>query len=183
MKNRHPQFDPARDTFASATLAGGSDGLPNKSLDTSFMGNSAIAIPNIAPYIVFNPQVTLYSSRPAAKRLVLQAFTESIREIIGPVVERAVAIAVVSTRDLISKDFMMESDENKMRKAAHLMAQNLAASLAMVTSKEPLRLSIVSNLKTIFLAHGLNDVRSLITYICTYIYMHLYRIWRNRLSF
>lgn len=125
------------------------------------MSDTAIVIPNIAPYIVFNPQVSLYTTRPAAKRLVLQAFTESIREIIGPVVERAVAIAVVSTRDLITKDFMMEPDENKMRKAAHLMAQNLAASLAMVTSKEPLRLSIVANLKTIFLAHGLNDVSNI----------------------
>lgn len=96
----------------------------------------------------------------------MQAFTESIREIIGPVVERAVAIAVVSTRDLVSKDFVMEINETKMRKAAHMMAQNLAASLAMVTSKEPLRLSIVANLRTIFIAHGLNDVSQIFGALC-----------------
>lgn len=117
-----------------------------------------IPVPNLAPYIAFNPQIALYTNQPAVRRLVLQAFGESIREIIGPVVERAVAIAVVSTRDLVLKDFVMEMDENKMRKAAHIMAQNLAASLAMVTSKEPLRLSIVANLRTIFLAHGMNEV-------------------------
>lgn len=117
-----------------------------------------IPVPNLAPFLAFNPQITLYTSQPAARRLVLQAFTDSIREIIGPVVERAVAIAVVSTRDLVLKDFVMEMDENKMRKAAHIMAQNLAASLAMVTSKEPLRLSIIANLRTVFLAHGMNEV-------------------------
>lgn len=131
--------------------------------NADFEGHSDLAevpipVPNLAPYIAFNPQIALYTNQPAVRRLVLQAFTESIREIIGPVVERAVAIAVVSTRDLVSKDFVMEMDENKMRKAAHMMAQNLAASLAMVTSKEPLRLSIVANLRTIFLAHGMNEV-------------------------
>lgn len=78
---------------------------------------------------------------------------------IGPVVERSVAIAAVSTRELVTKDFAMEADENKMRKAAQLMAQNLAGSLAMVTCKEPLRHSMVQNLRDIFMANGLTDVR------------------------
>ncbi|KAI9468493.1 MAG: CCR4-Not complex component, Not1-domain-containing protein [Benjaminiella poitrasii] len=137
--------------------AGGNPLLQNADLESSILSESMVPVPNLAPYIAFNPQIALYTTQPAAKRLVLQAFTESIREIIGPVVERAVAIAVVSTRDLVTKDFVMETDENKMRKAAHMMAQNLAASLAMVTSKEPLRLSVVANLQAIFLAHGLND--------------------------
>lgn len=148
LKNREPQKQAPINAFDSP-------GYPAALQNSE---QTKIPVPNLAPYIAFNPQITLFSTQPATKRLVLQAFTESIREIIGPVVERAVAIAVVSTRDLVSKDFVMEMDENKMRKAAHMMAQNLAASLAMVTSKEPLRLSIVANLRTIFLAHGLNDV-------------------------
>lgn len=181
LKSQQPQEYNSKNAFAAAgagypgrASVGGNPLLQNSGGAETMMtesggqfgGNigetSAIPVPNLAPYIAFNPQITLYSSQPAAKRLVLQAFTESIREIIGPVVERAVAIAVVSTRDLVSKDFVMEMDENKMRKAAHMMAQNLAASLAMVTSKEPLRLSIVANLRTIFLAHGLNDVSYLL---------------------
>lgn len=73
-------------------------------------------------------------------------------------VDRSVAIAAVSTRDLVAKDFAMESDENKMRTAAHLMAQNLAGSLAMVTCKEPLRLTMVTNLRNIFVANGIAEV-------------------------
>lgn len=152
---------PSKNTFAVAAegyaTVGGNSLLQNTEMEG--VSDTQIPVPNLAPYIAFNPQIALYSTQPTAKRLVLQAFTDSIREIIGPVVERAVAIAVVSTRDLVSKDFVMEMDGGKMRKAAHMMSQNLAASLAMVTSKEPLRLSIVSNLRTIFLAHGLNDVR------------------------
>ncbi|KAI7854467.1 CCR4-Not complex component, Not1-domain-containing protein [Circinella umbellata] len=115
------------------------------------------SLPNIAPYLVFNPQIILYSTQPASKRWVLQAITQSIREIIEPVVERSVAIAAVSTRELVTKDFAVESDENKMRNAAHLMAQNLAGSLAMVTCKEPLRLSMATNLRAIFMTNGLAD--------------------------
>ncbi|KAL7323175.1 CCR4-NOT core subunit cdc39, variant 5 [Mucor circinelloides] len=165
LKNRQPQNQLSRNTFAAhgagypgRAAAGGNPLLQNADVDgQADIAEAPIPVPNLAPYIAFNPQIPLYTNQPAARRLVLQAFTESIREIIGPVVERAVAIAVVSTRDLVSKDFVMEADEIKMRKAAHMMAQNLAASLAMVTSKEPLRLSIVNNLRTIFLAHGMNE--------------------------
>ncbi|CAO3623766.1 unnamed protein product [Mucor hiemalis] len=159
LKNRQPHAVPSKNTFTVAAegyaTVGGNPLLQNTEMEG--VSDTQIPVPNLAPYIAFNPQIALYSTQPTAKRLVLQAFTDSIREIIGPVVERAVAIAVVSTRDLVSKDFVMEMDGGKMRKAAHMMSQNLAASLAMVTSKEPLRLSIVSNLRTIFLAHGLND--------------------------
>ncbi|KAI8146312.1 CCR4-Not complex component, Not1-domain-containing protein [Fennellomyces sp. T-0311] len=120
-------------------------------------GEELVSLPNLAPYIVFNPQIILYSTQPAAKRWVLQAITQSIREIIEPVVERSVAIAAVSTRELVTKDFAVESDENKMCNAAHLMAQNLAGSLAMVTCKEPLRLSMATNLRAIFMSNGLTD--------------------------
>ena len=39
------------------------------------------SLPNIAPYLVFNPQIILYSTQPASKRWVLQAITQSIREV------------------------------------------------------------------------------------------------------
>ncbi|KAI9272225.1 CCR4-Not complex component, Not1-domain-containing protein [Helicostylum pulchrum] len=117
-----------------------------------------INIPNLGPYLTFNPQIVMYTTQPNSKRWVLQAITQSIREIIGPVVERSVAIASVSTRELVTKDFSMESDENKMRKAAHLMAQSLAGSLAMVTCKDPLRTSMVNHMRVLFTANGLSEV-------------------------
>ncbi|KAI7872984.1 CCR4-Not complex component, Not1-domain-containing protein [Spinellus fusiger] len=131
--------------------------IPDTGFSTEMEESLMITLPNLAPYITFNPQIVLYSTQPGAKRLVLQAVNQSIREIIDPVVERSVSIATISTRELITKDFAMESDELKMRKAAHLMAQNLAGSLAMVTCKEPLRLSLTTNLRNIFLSSGLTE--------------------------
>ncbi|CAO3700331.1 unnamed protein product [Rhizopus stolonifer] len=114
-------------------------------------------LPNIGSYLIFSPEVPIYTTQPNSKRWVLQAIKQSIFEIISPVVERSVAIASVSTRELILKDFAAESDENKMRKAAHMMARSLAGSLAMVTCKEPLRVSMINNMQNIFVNNGLNE--------------------------
>ena len=51
----------------------------------------------------------------------------------------------------------MEPDEQKLRSAAHLMAQNMAGSLALVTCKEPLRLSILAHARTLFAAGGVSE--------------------------
>lgn len=108
-------------------------------------------------YLVFSPQATIFANNSALKRLVCGAIERSIREIIAPVVERSVTIASVSTRELITKDFSMESDEDKMRRAARQMAQSLAGSLAQVTCKEPLRLSMFNNAKQLLLSNGFTE--------------------------
>ncbi|CAO1624704.1 unnamed protein product [Sympodiomycopsis kandeliae] len=107
-------------------------------------------------YIQIGPQYTMFQA-PPLKRLVYVAIDRAIREIINPVVERSVTIASISTRELVSKDFAMEGDEHKMRDAAHQMAANLAGSLALVTCKEPLRISMVSNARTLFLQSGFTE--------------------------
>ena len=106
-------------------------------------------IPNLAAYVQINPSVALFTSNPTLKRVVPVAVDRAIREIIQPVVERSVTIACITTKELVVKDFAMESDENKMRKAAQLMVSNLAGSLALVTCKEPLRGSVATNLRTL----------------------------------
>ncbi|CAM9654454.1 unnamed protein product, partial [Ectocarpus sp. 4 AP-2014] len=83
------------------------------------------------------------------KRVVPVAVDRAIREIIQPVVERSVTIACITSKELVQKDFAMEADENKMRKAAHLMVSNLAGSLALVTCKEPLRVSIGNHMRSL----------------------------------
>lgn len=122
------------------------------------MDDEFIQLVNLSPYLTFNSQIVMYTTQPNSKRWALQAIKQSIFDIIGPVVERSVAIASVSTRELILKDFAVESDENKMRKAAHLMAGSLAGSLAMVTCKEPLRASMIDHLRNIFIANGLGEI-------------------------
>lgn len=45
-----------------------------------------------------------------------------------------------------------------MRRAAQLMVQNLASNLAMVTSKEPFRISMTNHLRSLLTQNGLNEV-------------------------
>ncbi|KAF9185667.1 hypothetical protein BGZ51_002497 [Haplosporangium sp. Z 767] len=113
-------------------------------------------VPNLAAFVTFNPPA-FYNERPALKRLVHIAIDRAVREIVAPVVDRSVTIAGISTREMIIKDFAMEPNEEKMRKAAHLMVQNLAGSLALVTCKEPLRVSMANIIRTLFLQNGFTD--------------------------
>lgn len=55
------------------------------------------------------------------------------------------------------KDFAMEGDEEKMGTAAHLMVQNLAGSLALVTCKEPLRTSMITHIRNLLLQNGFGE--------------------------
>ena len=66
---------------------------------------------------------------------------------ISSVVDRSVMIASITTKELVLKDFAMESDVKKILHSAHCMAQNLAVNLASVTSKDNLMSSIVNNLR------------------------------------
>lgn len=85
-----------------------------------------VGYPNLASFITFNPSLPIFQAQPSLKRIAHFAIDRAIREIIGPVVERSVTIAGIATRELVVKDFALEPDENKMRKAAHLMVQSLA---------------------------------------------------------
>jgi CCR4-NOT transcription complex subunit 1 len=116
-------------------------------------------IPNLAAYVTINQSISQLLLQPqsgslanalnaaALKRFVPIAVDRAIREIIQPVVERSVNIACITTKEIVTKDFAMESDENKMRKAAQLMVANLAGSLALVTCREPLRTSVSTILR------------------------------------
>ena len=115
-------------------------------------------IPNLASYVTVNPSLNqLLQTQGGAglpslttsslKRWVPVAVDRAIREIIQPVVERSVTIACITTKEIVTKDFAMESDETKMRRAGQLMVANLAGSLALVTCREPLRSSISTHLR------------------------------------
>lgn len=129
-------------------------------------------IPNLASYVSINPNVQqsfqqLVNSGnvgslngTSLKRNVPIAVDRAIREIIQPVVERSVTIACITTKEIVTKDFAMEGDENKLMKAAQLMVANLAGSLALVTCREPLRASVSTHLRQLLhsgAAGGSND--------------------------
>mmetsp|Transcript_36486 Transcript_36486/g.88051 ORF Transcript_36486/g.88051 Transcript_36486/m.88051 type:complete len:2380 (-) Transcript_36486:135-7274(-) len=128
-------------------------------------GDEATVIPNLGAYVTINQSLNplLQQSAtpgsplasltiPALKKAVPLAVDRAIREIIQPVVERSVTIACITTKEIVTKDFAMESDENKMRKAGQLMVANLAGSLALVTCREPLRSSVSTHLRQILTA-------------------------------
>ncbi|CAK0841008.1 unnamed protein product [Prorocentrum cordatum] len=50
---------------------------------------------------------------------------------------------------MVTKDFAMDPDENVLKKAAELMVSSLASSLALVTCREPLRVSLTNHLWTL----------------------------------
>merc|ERR1719421_32006 len=113
-------------------------------------------IPNLGAYVVVNAELALFVQQPQLKSVVAVAIDRAIREIIQPVVERSCTIACITARELTVKDFAMEPDETKMRKASHQMVSSLAGSLALVTCKEPLRASIGTHLRTLLEQAGVS---------------------------
>lgn len=122
-----------------------------------FSPNLQISLPEITSQIVYPPAVNAFAQHPPLKRILAQAVDDAIREIISPVVERSVTIATISTSQLIVKDFAMEGNEEKVLAAAHNMGQTLAGNLALVTCKEPLRVSLATHLRQQLVAHGISE--------------------------
>jgi len=64
------------------------------------------------------------------------------------VVDRSVTIALITTTELVSKDFSYDRDGQKVEHAANLTVKNLAGSLAAVTCREPLKMSLQESIKS-----------------------------------
>lgn len=104
-------------------------------------------LPDLSSQLVYPPAGNSGVAPARLKQIFLTAVQQAINEIIAPVVERSVTIASISTQQLITKDFAMEPDEEKMLSAAHNTVKTLSGSLALVTCKEPLRMSIMNNIR------------------------------------
>jgi CCR4-NOT transcription complex subunit 1 len=98
-------------------------------------------------YVQISPQLGVLAERLPLKRVVPVAVDRAMCEIITPVVERSVTIACMTTYELVTKDYATDPDEGRLRQAAHLMVSSLAGSLALVTCKEPLRVSLSNQLR------------------------------------
>eukprot|EP00850_Spirogloea_muscicola_P015627 SM000121S26024 [mRNA] locus=s121:298001:312953:- [translate_table: standard] len=118
---------------------------------------TAVAIPNLVAYIVYNSKLAGLSQQLQLQRTVPAAMERAIREIITPVVERSVTIACMTTRELVMKDFAMEAEDGRTQKAANSMVASLAGSLAHVTSKEPLRQALANHLRNLLQGSNLNS--------------------------
>jgi len=152
--------------FGASAGATGAGGLPLQSGAGGAGGADSLLLPNLSAYVVISPSIGLFQMFPALKRCVPTAIDRAIREIINPVVERSLAIACVTTRELILKDYALEPDEVKMRAAANQMVANLTSSLALVTCKEPLRVSITNHLNQLLEQNTNPNERAMLERAC-----------------
>ena len=142
----NPLQGPSQDVQASNPMSAAAESLLSEQT----------VIPNLASYVQISPSLHFFAKFPSHRRIVALAVDRAIREIIQPVVERSVTISCVTTKQLVLKDYALEPNETQLRNAAHLMISNLAGSLALVTCKEPLRISIGNHLRSL-LSHVTND--------------------------
>jgi CCR4-NOT transcription complex subunit 1 len=99
-------------------------------------------LPSLEEVLKYPPTSGSPQEQAMIKNIIYRAFDQAIQEIIAPVVERSITIASISTAQLVAKDYGLEPDPEKYRLAARQMVKSLAGSLALVTCKEPLRMSI-----------------------------------------
>lgn len=107
----------------------------------------AATLPDFESMLVFPPASGTITNQARLRQIVNGAVRRAIMEIVAPVVERSVTIATIATQNLIRKDFALEPDEDRIRKASRQMAQQLSGSLALVTCKEPLRMSMTNYIR------------------------------------
>ena len=105
------------------------------------------ALPDLESVLVFPPATGSSANQAKLRDIVIEAVKRAILEIVAPVVERSVTIATIATSNLIHKDFAREPDEDRVRRATHQMVRALSGSLALVTCKEPLKMSMTNYIR------------------------------------
>ncbi|TPX18086.1 uncharacterized protein E0L32_011856 [Thyridium curvatum] len=108
----------------------------------------APSIPDLGPNLSIPSVSEVIVSPTRLHEIVRSALTRALQDIIQPVVDRSVAIAAIATQQMIHKDFATEPDENRVRTAAINMVKHTAGSLALVTSKEPLRANFTNYMRS-----------------------------------
>src|SRR6185369_15133909 len=101
---------------------------------------------------------SIIASQIPLRKIVQLAIERAVCETVTSIIDRAVMIAGISTRELIVKDFSMEPNEEKMRSAAHSMVQTLAGSLALVTCKDSLRQHMIAHLRSLLQQYNYSEV-------------------------
>ncbi|KMZ57698.1 hypothetical protein ZOSMA_82G00100 [Zostera marina] len=126
---------------------------------SSFTANQVLT--DVISHIVINPKLIQMGFQPHLQRAIPLAVDRAVADIITAVVTRSVTISLQTTKELIQKDYSLETDDGRIRSAAKLMVSSLAGSLAHVTCKEPLRVSLSTHLRNI-LQGVLNSIGDLL---------------------
>ncbi|KAM0934312.1 putative CCR4-Not complex component, Not1, MIF4G-like domain superfamily [Dioscorea sansibarensis] len=125
-------------------------------------------ISNYDSYINVNPKLTSMGLQLQFQRIIQMSLDKAIREIVSPVIQRSVTIASRTTKEMVLKDLSMESDDGVILRSARMMVGALAGSLAHVTCKEPLRVSLSSHLRVVLQAlNVVTDIDQIVQSITT----------------
>lgn len=143
------------DTLSNAVVPDGPEGFEDMSLSINRpvrnprfeIDSVTSALPDLEAVLVYPPATGSSANQAKLRDIVQKAIKSAILEIIAPVVERSVTIATIATSALIHKDFAREPDEDRVRKSAQQMVRQLSGSLALVTCKEPLKMSMTNNIR------------------------------------
>ncbi|PQE06470.1 hypothetical protein CJF32_00002382 [Rutstroemia sp. NJR-2017a WRK4] len=141
------------DRFENLSLNGIGGGVASGRFSPQEITSS---IPDLGPLLNYPPANELVN-QGRLQEIVRLAVTRAVYEIISPVVERSVTIAAISTAQMIHKDFATEPNEARVRSAAINMVKKTAGSLALVTSKEPLRASMTNYIRSMSVEHQLPE--------------------------
>ncbi|XP_044732731.1 CCR4-NOT transcription complex subunit 1 isoform X2 [Chrysoperla carnea] len=114
----------------------------------SYMDIHLPAATAVLTHLSINSSLALFQTHPQLKQLVRPAIERAIQEWLGLVVDRSIKIALTTCEQIVRKDFALDSDESRMRIAAHHMVRNLTAGMAMITCRDQLVTSISTNLKS-----------------------------------
>ncbi|KAF4451499.1 hypothetical protein FALBO_16318 [Fusarium albosuccineum] len=161
----HKSIEPSGEILNRPVIEEPADVLPQEQLDAfenlSLNGiGSAVGaglspqtiaptIPDLGPLINIPPTNEMVVSATRLHEIVRTALSRALQDIIQPVVDRSVTIAAISTQQMIHKDFATEPDENRVRTSAVSMVKATAGSLALVTSKEPLRANFTNYMRNL----------------------------------
>ncbi|KAF7665387.1 hypothetical protein LDENG_00145580 [Lucifuga dentata] len=143
-------FAAAPSTPAATTTTCTTTGPPTPQF--SYHDINVYSLAGLGPHINVNVNVPLLQAHPQLKQCVRQSVERAVQELVHPVVDRSIKIAMTTCEQIIRKDFALDSEESRMRVAAHHMMRNLTAGMAMITCREPLLMSIATNLKNSFAA-------------------------------
>ncbi|XP_071959089.1 CCR4-NOT transcription complex subunit 1-like isoform X2 [Antedon mediterranea] len=117
----------------------------------NFQDLNTSSLNGLVPHITVSSQAEIFQMIPQLRACVRIAVERSVQELVQPVVERSIKIALTTCEQIVKKDFALDPEENRIRLAAHHMVRNLTAGMAMITCREPLLLSISNNFKTVCL--------------------------------
>ncbi|EGT51973.1 hypothetical protein CAEBREN_01277 [Caenorhabditis brenneri] len=152
------QAKPATPQPMEADLQAGAGGAGSQGTDAvvpnvthfAYHDINVLTYDGLIPHVKIVSHLPLFQLHPHAKHLVRPAMIHAIKELIGPVTERALKIAMTVTESLVRKDFALDPEEQNLKAASFHMMRAMTAGMAMITCRDPLASTMHNNLATAF---------------------------------